>query len=165
MRRLPVSLVLSISTQHPERVGHAPTPQPRRIHNVHGGHSLRRLDAATKDRKGESTMTQLLYLLTAEEAGTIATAIPAATDPELGEPRCPNGHDSSVPPKCPALMFVTCWHYSTQATWNEHCITCGVRHAPFRIYWRSYLMDDRCVQAKHYCGYCGAKMISGRASR
>src|ERR1039457_1703405 len=39
--------------------------------------------------------------------------------PELGEPRCPNGHDSAIPPKCPALMFVTCWHYSTQATWNE----------------------------------------------
>jgi hypothetical protein len=26
-------------------------------------------------------------------------------DPELGEWRCPNGHDSSIPPKLPELMF------------------------------------------------------------
>src|ERR1035438_8556409 len=65
-----------------------------------------------------------------EQAGTIATAIPATTDPELGELRCPNGYDSSIPPRCPALMFVACRDYSTEATWNEFCITCGVRHAP-----------------------------------
>ena len=110
-------------------------------------------------------MTQLLYLLTAEEAGTIATAIPAATEPELGEPRCPNGHDSAIPPRCPTLMFVTCWHYTTQATWNEYCVTCGVRQAAFRIYWYSYRMDDQVQLPKNYCGYCGAKMVSGRASR
>ena len=110
-------------------------------------------------------MTQLLYLLTAEEAGTIATAIPAATEPELGEPRCPNGHDSAIPPRCPTLMFVTCWHYTTQATWNEYCVTCGVRQAPFRIYWYSYRMDDKAVGPKNYCGYCGAKMVDGKASR
>jgi hypothetical protein len=49
--------------------------------------------------------------------------------PELGEPRCPNGHDSSIPPRCPALMFATCHHYTTDATWNEYCITCGVRQS------------------------------------
>jgi hypothetical protein len=32
--------------------------------------------------------------------------------PELGELRCPNGHDSAIPPRCPALMFVACHHYS-----------------------------------------------------
>jgi len=110
-------------------------------------------------------MTQLLYLPTAEEAGTIATAIPATTDPELAEPRCPNGHDSAIPPRCPTLMFVTCWHYSTQATWNEYCFTCGVRHAPFRIYWYSYRMGEQVQLPKNYCGYCGAKMSSSRASR
>jgi hypothetical protein len=40
-------------------------------------------------------MTQLLYLPTAAEAGIIATAIPATTDPQLGALRCPNGHDSA----------------------------------------------------------------------
>ena len=110
-------------------------------------------------------MKQVISTATAAEAGTIPTAIPATTDPELGEPRCPNGHDSGIPPRCPALMFVTCWHYSTQATWNEYCIMCGVRHAPFRIYWHSIRMDGKVVGPKNYCGYCGAKMISGRASR
>ena len=50
-------------------------------------------------------------------------------------------------------MFATCHHYSTEATWNEYCITCGVRHAPFRIYWYSFRMDDKGVPAKDYCGY------------
>jgi hypothetical protein len=111
-------------------------------------------------------MTETLSLPTAEEAGRIATAIPAATDSELGELRCPNGHDSAIPPRCPTLMFVTCWHYSTQATWNEYCITCGVCHAPLAIYWHSYRMDDRGVRrAKRFCGLCGARMVTGRASR
>jgi hypothetical protein len=92
---------------------------------------------------------------------TITTA-PLIADPELGELRCPNGHDSAIPPQCPALMFGACHHYSTEAAWNEYCITCGVRHAPFRIYWRSYRMDDQRVPAKSYCGFCGAKMVSGR---
>lgn len=91
---------------------------------------------------------------------TIEITFPDTADPELGEPRCPNGHDSALPPQCPALMFVTCWHYSTQATWNEFCITCGVRHAPFAIYWRTYRMNGTGVQSrKHFCGYCGAKMV------
>jgi len=102
---------------------------------------------------------------TAAKAGTITTAIPATTEPELAELRCPNGHDSSIPPKCPALLFVTCHHYSTELTWNEFCITCGVRHAPFRIYWHSFRMDDKVVGLKNYCGFCGAKMISGREPR
>jgi hypothetical protein len=42
---------------------------------------------------------------------------------------------------------------------------CGVRHAPFRIYWYSFRMDDQAVGPKNYCGYCGAKMVGGRASR
>jgi hypothetical protein len=99
------------------------------------------------------------------KSGTIATAVPATTEPELGEPRCPNGHDSAIPPRCPALMFGACGHYNTEATWNEFCITCGVRHAPFRIYWRTYRMNDQAVGPKNYCGFCGAKMVSGRASR
>jgi hypothetical protein len=33
---------------------------------------------------------------------------PLIADPELGELRCPNGHDSAIPPRCPALMFVAC---------------------------------------------------------
>src|SRR5271154_2393637 len=160
MRRLPVSL-----TKHPERVGRAPTPQPRRIHDVHGGHSLRRLDAATKVAKGNLTMKQIVSSTTAAEAGTIATAIPATTEPELGEPRCPNGHDSAIPPRCPTLMFGACHHYGTEVSWNEYCITCGVRHAPFMIYWYSYVMEGRVQVPKNYCGFCGAKMVRGRASR
>jgi hypothetical protein len=56
-------------------------------------------------------------------------------------------------------MFVACHHYNTQATWNEYCIKCGVRHEPFRIYWHSFRMDDKAVGPKNYCGYCGAKMV------
>ena len=107
-----------------------------------------------------------ISLPTAAEAGTIATPIRSTTDPERGELRCPNGHDSAIPPGWPALMFVACYHYSTQATWNEFCITCGVRHAAFKIYWHSYRMDgQRVLSAKNYCGYCGAKMSGSRASR
>lgn len=100
------------------------------------------------------------------KSGAVEATALLIADPQLGEPRCPNGHDSRIPPQCPALMFVTCWHYSSQATWNEFCITCGVRHAPFKIYWHFYRMDDlgvRCI--KNYCGFCGAKMVSGSASR
>jgi hypothetical protein len=93
------------------------------------------------------------------------TTAPFIADPELGELRCPNWHDSAIPPKCPVLMFVACHHYSTDATWNEFCITCGVRHAPLAIYWRSYRIEDRRVKnQKNYCGYCGAKMVTVRAS-
>ena len=95
---------------------------------------------------------------------TLTTA-PLIAEPELGEPRCPNGHDSRIPPQCPALMFVACQHYSTEVSWNEYCITCGVRHASFRIYWHSFRMDGPVQLAKNYCGYCGAKMVSGRASQ
>ena len=147
--------------KHPERVGHAPTPQPSA--KRHGGHSLRRLDAATKIAKGNPTMKQISCL--SPLTGTIETTVAETTEPELGEPRCPNGHDSRIPPRCPELMFVPCWHYSCQATWNEFCITCGVRHAPFRIFWHSFRMDGKAVGPKNYCGYCGAKMVTGRASR
>jgi hypothetical protein len=130
---------------------------------LNGGTPSRRM-RRRRSQKGNLTMKQIVPSTTAAEAGTIATAIPATTGPELGEPRCPNGHDSAIPPRCPALMFVTCSHYNTEATWNEFCITCGVRHAPFRIYWHAFRMDDRGVQtAKNYCGYCGAKMVRGRA--
>jgi len=36
-------------------------------------------------------------------SGAIEATIPANTEPELGENRCPNGHDSSIPPKLPEL--------------------------------------------------------------
>jgi hypothetical protein len=89
---------------------------------------------------------------------TLTTA-PLTADPELGKLRCPNGHHSAIPPRCPALMFVACGQYATEVTWNEFCIVCGVRHSPFRIYWRSYRMDGQGVGHKNYCGYCGAKML------
>jgi hypothetical protein len=89
----------------------------------------------------------------------------ADTGPELGEWRCPNGHDSSLPPKLPEVMFSACGHYSTEVTWNEFCITCGSRHAPFRIYWRSYRIAGRVQNSKNHCGYCGAKMVNLRVSR
>jgi hypothetical protein len=75
------------------------------------------------------------------KSGTIETTIHATTEPELGEPRCPNGHDSGIPPRCPALMFMACRHYSTEGTWNEFCVTCGQRHAPLAVYWRSYRIE------------------------
>jgi hypothetical protein len=97
-------------------------------------------------------------------SGTVETTVPATADPERGELRCPNGHDSSIPPRCPALIFVACGHYSTEATWNGFCITCGVQHEPFRIYWHSYRKDGQGLRSpKDYCGFCGAKMINGAA--
>jgi hypothetical protein len=108
------------------------------------------------------------------KSGTIETTIPATAeptpiDPELGKHRCPNGHDSAAPPDYPAVMFVACGHYSPGivATWNEFCITCGKRHVPLTIYWRRYSSHGpptRALNPKHFCGYCGAKMVGG-ASR
>jgi hypothetical protein len=95
---------------------------------------------------------------------TVATT-PLIADPELGALRCPNGHNSAIPPSCPVLMFAACAHYATEATWNEFCIVCGVRHAPFAVYWRTYRMDGQGVRPKNYCGYCGAKMRTVKASR
>jgi hypothetical protein len=85
--------------------------------------------------------------------------------PEPGELRCPNEHDSSVPPRHPALIFVACHHYGTDATWNEFCITCGARHEPYMIYRDFHRMDGKAVGPKNYCGYCGAQLVGGRASR
>ena len=97
---------------------------------------------------------------------TIETTIPATVDPELGERRCPNGHNSAIRPRLPEVMFHACGHYRpTVITWNEFCISCGVRHEPFRVYWHSYRVDSLMHNPKHYCGYCGAKMVSVRASR
>jgi ribosomal protein S27AE len=49
---------------------------------------------------------------------------------------------------------------------NEFCITCGVRHVPLAIYWHAYRVADHRVQGtKNYCGYCGAKMVTVRASQ
>ncbi len=87
---------------------------------------------------------------------------PATADPELGKRRCPYGHDSSVPLPLPELIFEACRHYRpTVATWNEFCITCGVRHAELRIYWRGQAVryGGRVNNPKNYCGYCGAKMV------
>jgi len=93
---------------------------------------------------------------------TIETTVPATVDPELGERRCPNGHNSALRPRLPEVMFHACGHYrSTVITWNEFCITCGVRHAPFSIYWDSYRMDSPMHNRKHYCEYCGANMRGG----
>jgi hypothetical protein len=103
-----------------------------------------------------------------ELSGTIETAAPATADPELGEWRCPNGHDSSIPTRLPELIFEACRHYRpTAATWNEFCITCGVRHEAFRIYWRGHegRYGGRVTNPKNYCGYCGAKMVTVRSSR
>ena len=103
--------------------------------------------------------------LTAEKIGHHAAAAYEATDPELGERQCPNGHDSSIPPQLPELMFRASGHYATEATWNEFCITCGVRHEPLAILWRTYRIAGRVHNPKQYCGYCGARMVNLRASR
>jgi hypothetical protein len=95
-------------------------------------------------------------------SAVIETTVPATAAPELGEWRCPNGHDSAIPPKCPALTFFACGHYATETTWNEFCITCGVRHKPFRIHWDTYRISGRAQNNKNYCGYCGAKMTVSR---
>src|ERR1022692_145489 len=76
--------------------------------------------------------------LTAEKISKHAVEADGIVDPELGEWRWPNGDDSSIPPKLPELMFRACDHYATEATWNEFCITCGVRHEPLAILWRTY---------------------------
>jgi hypothetical protein len=93
-------------------------------------------------------------------SGMTATTI--TVDPALSEKRCPNGHDSSLPPRLPELMFFACGHYlSTKFTWNEFCITCGVQHIVFRIYWRRYegQLGVAVHNPKSFCGYCGAKMV------
>jgi hypothetical protein len=108
----------------------------------------------------EAAMKEIISPVTAVEAGTILTEIPETTELELAEPRCPKGHNSAIPPRCPTLMFLACHHYNTQATWNEFCITCGIRHAPFRIYWYSFRIDKQGVCAKNSCGFCGAKMVT-----
>jgi len=95
------------------------------------------------------------------EPETIEEA-PTTREPGLSEFRCPNGHDSSIPPSRPALMFAACRHYTTEATWNEFCVTCGTRHAPFAIYWREYSGGGQYVRLhvkRNYCGYCGVKMV------
>jgi hypothetical protein len=43
-------------------------------------------------------------------------------------------------------MFVAFGHYGTEATWNELCIVCRVRHAPLAVHWRSYIVDDQGMQ-------------------
>jgi hypothetical protein len=104
--------------------------------------------------------------LTAEKIAKHAAGAESTADPELGQWRCPNGHDSCLPPPLPELFFTACEHYTTEATWNEFCIACGVRHEPLAIYWHTFRMADHPVQnPKNYCGYCGAKMVTVRASR
>jgi hypothetical protein len=103
--------------------------------------------------------------LTAERIGNHAAVAYEDNDTELGEWRCPNGHDSSIPPKLPELMFRACGHYATEVTWNEWCIACGVRHAALAILWRTYRIAGRVQTPKHYCGYCGARMANLRAAR
>jgi hypothetical protein len=100
-------------------------------------------------------------------SGTIETTLPATAEPELGERWCPNGHDSSLPPRLPELIFFACGHYlSTEFTWNEFCITCGIRHVAFRIFWRGYegRLGGRVHNSKNFCGFCGAKMVQGEVS-
>jgi hypothetical protein len=61
-------------------------------------------------------------------------------------------------------MFEACHHNNTQATWNEYCITCGVRHVAFGLYWRSFRMGDLGVRTvKNYCAFCGEKMLGDKA--
>lgn len=104
--------------------------------------------------------------ITAEKISKRAAAAYEDNDPEPGEWRCPNGHNSAIRPRLPEVMFHACGHYRpTVITWNEFCITCGVRHTPFRIYWHSYRVDSLMHNPKHYCGYCGAKMVTVGPSR
>lgn len=99
--------------------------------------------------------------LTAEKISKHAAEANGIVDPELGEWRCPNGHNSAIRPRLPELMFHACSHYHpTVITWNEFCITCGVRHEPFKVYWDSYRRNSPMHNPKHYCGYCGAKMVA-----
>lgn len=87
----------------------------------------------------------------------------ADTEPDLNEWRCPNGHNSAIRPRLPELMFHACSHYRpTVITWNEFCITCGVRHEPFKVYWDFYRRDSPRYNRKNYCGYCGAKIVNLR---
>jgi hypothetical protein len=58
-------------------------------------------------------------------------------------------------------MFVSCGHYYQRVTWNEFCVTCGIKHKPYRIYWHKH-DPKRAGIPKNYCGYCGAKMIAVR---
>jgi hypothetical protein len=46
--------------------------------------------------------------LTAGEISNHAAEAAVTADPELGERRCPNGHDSSLPPPLPELIFKAC---------------------------------------------------------
>src|ERR1019366_5313977 len=44
-------------------------------------------------------------------SAAIETPIPATAEPELGEWRCPNGHNSAIRPRLPEVMFHACGHY------------------------------------------------------
>lgn len=120
----------------------------------------------TDDRDGPKAILSLpTDRLTAEKIAKHSAEAEATAEPELGEWQCPNGHDSAIPPQLPELMFRACSHYSTEVTWNKFCITCGVCHEPFRIYWRAYRMAGRVNNSKNYCGHCGARMVSVRIYR
>jgi hypothetical protein len=85
--------------------------------------------------------------------------------PEPSDLRCPSGHDSSIPPRHPALIFVACHHYGIDATWHEFCITCGARHEPYMNLpgfpshgWQSSRPNELLRTLR-------GEMVTGRASR
>lgn len=139
-RRPDVHLYLPVDGLTPEKIaGYLAEWDRKRRHNPKGG--------------GVETDVQL--------SGVRAT--PVTAYPTLGETRCPNGHDSSSPPRLPELIFFACPHYvSTEFTWNEFCITCGVRHNTFRIYRHRHecRLGAPVHNPKNFCGYCGAKMVT-----
>jgi hypothetical protein len=62
-----------------------------------------------------------------ESGAMIEATLPATAEPELGERRCPDGHDSSIP-QLPEVMFESCGHYQPIG---------AVQLSPARQRWKS----------------------------
>jgi hypothetical protein len=62
------------------------------------------------------------------KSGAIETRVPETAEPWVGKVRCPNGHDSSIRPRRPALML---WPAITTA--QKRSGTSSASHAVFAM--------------------------------
>jgi hypothetical protein len=81
-------------------------------------------------------------------------------DPELGEWRCPNGHDSSIPPKLPELMFKACGHSRLEGSGRQARLIAELLQ--FRVLrLASFRMGFKSLTARaHSCGINGSASLS-----
>ena len=92
---------------------------------------------------------------------TIETTVPATVDPELGERRCPNGHNSALRPRLPEVMFHACGHYrpTVSGTSSALRVVSDMRRLVSTGTLIAWIVP--CTTASTTCRYCGAKMRGG----